>query len=147
MVKKVIKKDKPLLKEGYRPSEKEEYMCDCQLEYFKQKLIDWRRNLLRNISRAVTDLQESDLQEADINDRATKEIEQERALQARERDRKLIEKINAALERIEDGTYGYCLETGEPIGVARLEAQPTATLCIDAQEQHERRARTQAQKE
>lgn len=132
------------LPKNYRPSEQEEYMCERQLEYFKQKLIDWRRNLLRGMARALTDLQESDLQEADINDRATKEIEQALAMKARDRDRKLIEKINAALDRIEDGTYGYCLETGDPIGILRLEARPTATLCIEAQERHERRERTQA---
>lgn len=129
---------------NYRPSEQEEYMCERQLEYFKQKLIDWRRNLLRGMARALTDLQESDLQEADINDRATKEIEQALAMKARDRDRKLIEKINAALDRIDNGTYGYCLETGDPIGVLRLEARPTATLCIEAQEHRERRERTQA---
>ena len=132
------------LPKNYRPSEKEEYMCERQLEYFKQKLIDWRRNLLRGMARALTDLQESDLQEADINDRATKEIEQALAMKARDRDRKLIEKINAALDRIEDETKPYCLETGDPIGVLRLEARPTATLCIEAQERHERRERTQA---
>jgi len=132
------------LPKNYRPSEKEEYMCERQLEYFKQKLIDWRRNLLRGMARALTDLQESDLQEADINDRATKEIEQALAMKARDRDRKLIEKINAALDRIEDGTYGYCLETGDEIGILRLEARPTATLCIEAQERHERQERTQA---
>ena len=135
------------LPKNYRPSEKEEYMCERQLEYFKQKLIDWRRNLLRGMARALTDLQESDLQEADINDRATKEIEQALAMKARDRDRKLIEKINAALDRIKDGTYGYCLETGDPIGLGRLEARPTATLCIEAQERRERRERTQAPKE
>ena len=132
------------LPKNYRPSENEEYMCERQLEYFKQKLIDWRRNLLRGMARALTDLQESDLQEADINDRATKEIEHSLAMKARDRERKLIEKINAALDRIEDGTYGYCLETGDPIGLLRLEARPTATLCIEAQERHERRERMQA---
>jgi len=131
------------LPKDYRPSEKEEYMNEMQLEYFKQKLIDWRRNLLRGMARALTDLQETELREADVNDRATKEIEQALALKARDRDRQLIAKINAALDRIEDGTYGYCLETGDPIGVYRLEAQPTATLCIEAQEQHERRQKTQ----
>ena len=115
------------LPKNYRPSENEEYMSESQLEYFKQKLIDWRRNLLRGMARALTDLQESDLQEADINDRATKEIEHSLAMKARDRERKLIEKINAALDRIEDGTYGYCLETGDPIGLLRLEARPTAT--------------------
>ncbi len=132
------------LPKNYRPSDNEEYMSELQLEYFKQKLVDWRRNLLRGMARALTDLQESDLQEADINDRATKEIEQELAMKARDRDRKLIEKINAALDRIEAGTYGYCLETGDPIGLPRLEARPTATLCIEAQERRERRERTQA---
>ena len=131
------------LPKDYRPSEKEEYMNEMQLEYFKQKLIDWRRNLLRGMARALTDLQETELREADVNDRATKEIEQALALKARDRDRQLIAKINAALDRIEDGTYGYCLETGDPIGIYRLEAQPTATLCIEAQEQHERRQKTQ----
>jgi len=132
------------LPKDYRPSEKEEYMNEFQLEYFKQKLIDWRRNLLRGMARALTDLQETELREADVNDRATKEIEQALALKSRDRDRQLIAKINAALDRIEDGTYGYCLETGDPIGIYRLEAQPTATLCIEAQEQHERRQKTQA---
>ena len=133
------------LPKNYRPSEKEEYMSERQLEYFKQKLIDWRRNLLRNMARALTDLQErGDMQAADINDRATNEIEQALAMKERDRDRKLIEKINAALDRIEDGTYGYCLETGDPIGILRLEARPTATLCIEAQERRERRERTQA---
>ena len=127
------------LPKDYRPSEKEEYMNEMQLEYFKQKLIDWRRNLLRGMARALTDLQETD--------RATKEIEQALALKSRDRDRQLIAKINAALDRIEDGTYGYCLETGDPIGVYRLEAQPTATLCIEAQEQHERRQKTQIQRD
>ena len=101
------------LPKDYRPSEKEEYMNEMQLEYFKQKLIDWRRNLLRGMARALTDLQETELREADVNDRATKEIEQAMALKARDRDRQIIAKINAALDRIEDGTYGYCLETGE----------------------------------
>ena len=135
------------LPKDYRPSEKEEYMNEMQLEYFKQKLIDWRRNLLRGMARALTDLQETELREADVNDRATKEIEQALALKSRDRDRQLIAKINAALDRIEDGTYGYCLETGDPIGVYRLEAQPTATLCIEAQEQHERRQKTQIQRD
>jgi len=135
------------LPKDYRPSEKEEYMNELQLEYFKQKLIDWRRNLLRGMARALTDLQETELREADVNDRATKEIEQALALKSRDRDRQLIAKINAALDRIEDGTYGYCLETGDPIGVYRLEAQPTATLCIEAQEQHERRQKTQVNRE
>ena len=132
------------LPKNYRPSEKEEYMCERHLEYFRQKLEEWQRNLLRNMARAVTDLQETDMQEADINDRATKEMEQVMAMQSRDRDRKLVEKINAALDRIKDGTYGYCLETGDPIGLGRLEARPTATLCIEAQERHERRERTQA---
>ena len=135
------------LPKDYRPSEKEEYMNEMQLEYFKQKLIDWRRNLLRGMARALTDLQETELREADVNDRATKEIEQALALKSLDRDRQLIAKINAALDRIEDGTYGYCLETGDPIGVYRLEAQPTATLCIEAQEQHERRQKTQIQRD
>ena len=135
------------LPKDYRPSEKEEYMNEMQLEYFKQKLIDWRRNLLRGMARALTDLQETELREADVNDRATKEIEQALALKSRDRDRQLIAKINAALDRIEDGTYGYCLETGDPIGVYRLEAQHTATLCIEAQEQHERRQKTQIQRD
>jgi len=135
------------LPKNYRPSEKEEYMCERQLEYFKQKLIDWRRNLERNIGRATTELQETEMQEADINDRATKEMEHDMAMKARDRDRKMIDKIDAALDRIKDGTYGYCLETGDPIGLGRLEARPTATLCIEAQERRERRERTQAPRE
>ncbi|MBQ7413062.1 MAG: RNA polymerase-binding protein DksA [Alphaproteobacteria bacterium] len=130
---------------NYKPSAKEEYMNDMQLEYFKRKLLDWRSELMKGSESTLQDLKENSMQEADENDRASSETDQSLELRTRDRMRKLIKKINQALDRIENGTYGYCEETGEPIGLARLEARPVATLCIEAQERHERKEKTFAE--
>ncbi|MDD3669364.1 MAG: RNA polymerase-binding protein DksA [Alphaproteobacteria bacterium] len=114
-------------------------MCPKHLEYFRQKLLDWRADLIRESSMTLQDLKDTSLQEPDMNDRASVETDQSLELRTRDRMRKLIKKIDAALGRIEDGTYGYCEETGDPIGVKRLDARPVATLCIEAQERHERK--------
>ncbi len=125
----------------YRPSSAEEFMNPLQLEYFRQKLWRWRSDLLREADETLNSLGEGGISEADLTDRAS--IETDRALELRTRDRarKLISKIDQALERIENGTYGYCEESGEPIGLRRLEARPIATLSIEAQERHERMER------
>ena len=130
---------------NYKPSEKEEYMNEMQLEYFKQKLLDWRSELMKESETTLQDLKETNLAEADANDRASSETDQSLELRTRDRMRKLIKKINQALDRIEAGTYGYCEETGEPIGLARLEARPVATLSIEAQERHERKEKNFAE--
>lgn len=132
------------LSPDYKPSPDEEYMNEKQLEYFRQKLIAWRTDLLKESEFTLQDLKETSLQEADMNDRASSESDQSLELRTRDRMRKLIKKINSALDRIENGTYGYCEETGEPIGIGRLEARPIATLSIEAQEKHERKEKTQA---
>jgi len=126
----------------YRPSEDEDFMNDFQREYFRQKLIRWRSELLKEADETLLHLQEGGLQEPDIADRAQAESERALELRTRDRARKLIAKIDAALHRIEDGSYGYCEETSEPIGIRRLEARPIATLSIEAQERHERLERT-----
>ncbi len=128
----------------YKPSEKEEYMNEKQLEYFRQKLLNWRTELLRDSEFTLQDLKETNLKEPDLNDRASSETDQFLELRTRDRMRKLIKKINQALDRIENGTYGYCEETGEPIGIGRLEARPVTTLSIEAQERHEREEKTRA---
>lgn len=130
---------------NYKPSEKEEYMNDMQLAYFKQKLLDWRTELMKGSENTLQDLKETNLNEADANDRASNESDQSLELRTRDRARKLIKKINQALDRIEAGTYGYCEETGEPIGLKRLEARPVATLSIEAQERHERKEKNFAE--
>ncbi len=126
------------LPEGYEPSPDEEYMSPQQLEYFRRKLLDWRNELLQESENTINHLKEENWQEPDINDRATLETDAALELRTRDRYRKLINKIDAALARIADGSYGYCEETGEEIGLARLEARPIATLTIEAQEKHER---------
>ena len=126
----------------YRPSDDEEFMNDFQREYFRQKLIRWRSELLKEADETLQHLQEGGLQEPDIADRASAETDRSLELRTRDRARKLIAKIDAALQRIEDGSYGYCEETNEPIGVRRLEARPIATLSLEAQERHERLERT-----
>jgi len=128
----------------YKPSVKEEYMNEKQLEYFRQKLIRWKEELLKDSQNTLTDLKETSLNEPDLNDRASNETDQSLELRTRDRMRKLIVKIDQALKRIEDGTYGYCEETGEPIGLGRLEARPVATLSIEAQERHERKEKITA---
>ena len=130
------------LAEGYKPSEDEEYMNDKQLQYFKEKLIKWRENLIRDAQSAMEQLREINLNEPDAIDQASAEFETAAMLRAKGRNQNLISKIEYALKCIEDKTYGYCEETGEPIGLARLEARPVATLCIEAQERCERHERT-----
>lgn len=128
----------------YDPAkDKGDYMNPVMLEYFRQKLIKWRSELLRESSETIAHtLQETELQKPDLADRASAETDHALELRTRDRERKLISKINSALERIDDDEYGYCEETGEPIGVARLEARPVATLSLEAQERHERMEKT-----
>jgi len=128
---------------NYKPTEKEPFMNAKQREYFRRKLMQWRDDILRESTITLQHLQEDTVSEADLADRASTESERALELRTRDRERKLIQKINEALERIEDGTYGYCEETGEPIAIKRLEARPIATLSIEAQERHERLERTQ----
>ncbi|MDJ0387292.1 RNA polymerase-binding protein DksA [Roseomonas sp. E05] len=125
----------------YRPSENEEFMNPLQQEYFRQKLLRWRHDLLREAGDTLASLSEGGIAEADLTDRASVETDRALELRTRDRARKLITKIDQALERLENGTYGYCEETGEPIGLRRLEARPIATLSIEAQERHERMER------
>jgi DnaK suppressor protein len=126
----------------YRPSDDEEFMNPLQVEYFRRKLLRWRADLLKDADETLTSLQNGGLQEPDLTDRASAETDRALELRTRDRARKLIGKIDAALERIEHGTYGYCEETGEPISLRRLEARPIATLSIEAQERHERMEKT-----
>jgi len=126
----------------YRPSEKEEFMNPQMREYFRQKLLDWREELLVESNETIQHLQEGGTVEADIADRASVETDRALELRTRDRARKLINKIDEALERIDDGSYGYCEDTGESINISRLEARPIATLSIDAQERHERMEKT-----
>ena len=133
---------RPMLPPDYRPSDDEEFMNAQQLEYFRQKLLRWRADLLAESTGTLQNLKEVNLAEPDITDRATLETDRSLELRTRDRERKLISKIDAALSRIEDGSYGYCEETAEPIGLRRLEARPIATLSLEAQERHERMERT-----
>jgi len=133
---------RPKLPPDYRPSEDEEFMSPLQREYFRQKLLRWRVELLEESNETLQHLKEESLSEPDITDRASLETERSLELRTRDRERKLIAKIDAALGRIEDGTYGFCEETDEPISLRRLEARPIATLSLEAQERHERMERT-----
>jgi DnaK suppressor protein len=126
------------LEEGYKPSEDEEYMSPKQLEYFRRKLLAWRAELIKESESTINHLKEENWQEPDINDRATLETDAALELRTRDRYRKLVNKIDSAMSRIADGTYGYCKDTGDEIGLNRLEARPIATLTIEAQEKHER---------
>lgn len=130
------------LPQDYKPSETEEYMNPMQLEYFRQKLTAWRKSLLAQAEGTLEDLRQGGLNQPDQLDRASLETDKSIDLRTKDRARKLINKIDEALKRIEDGTYGYCEETGEPIGINRLEARPVATLSIEAQEKHERLEKT-----
>ena len=131
-----------ILPPDYVPSPDEEYMNDLQVEYFRQKLLAWKKSLLNQSQDTLEDLRQGGLNQPDDIDRASMETDKALDLRTKERARKLISKINDALKRIEDGTYGYCEETGEPIGLERLEARPVATLSIEAQERHERMEKT-----
>jgi DnaK suppressor protein len=125
----------------YRPSEDEPFMNERQLEYFKQKLLDWKDEILRESRETLSHLQTDTENHPDLADRASSETDKALELRTRDRQRKLISKIDEAVRRIEDGSYGFCEETGEPIGLHRLEARPIATLSLEAQERHERRER------
>jgi DnaK suppressor protein len=127
---------------NYKPNENEPYMNKAQLDYFREKLLKWREDLQKESVETLHHMQEESLNEPDVNDRASSETDRSLELRTRDRERKLIFKINEALERIEEGTYGFCEETGVPIGIARLEARPIATLCLEAQELHERMEKT-----
>ena len=130
-----------LVAEHYRPSEDEPYMNPRQTEYFRRKLLRWREEILRGSGETLRQLKEEDTRLPDQSDWASAEIQRSFELRTRDRERKLLSKIDAALRRIEDGSYGFCEETQEPIGIRRLEARPIATLSIEAQERHERRER------
>jgi DnaK suppressor protein len=126
---------------AYRPSDKEPFMNERQREYFRQKLMTWKEEILKEAKETLAHLQAENENHPDLADRASSETDRAIELRARDRQRKLIAKIDAALARLEDGTYGYCEETGEPIALKRLEARPIATLSVEAQERHERRER------
>jgi len=126
----------------YRPSDKEPFMNERQRDYFRLKLLTWREDILKEAKETLLHLQEENQNHPDLADRASSETDRAIELRARDRQRKLIAKIDEALARIDDGTYGYCEETGEPISLKRLDARPIATLSIEAQERHERVERT-----
>jgi DnaK suppressor protein len=127
------------LAEDYRPSDDEPFMNDRQREYFRRKLLQWKDDILRESKETLQNLQNENINLPDIADRASSETDRAIELRARDRQRKLISKIDAAVKRLDDGSYGYCEETGEPISLKRLDARPIATLSIEAQERHERR--------
>lgn len=127
--------------EDYRPREDEPFMNDRQREYFRKKLLGWKDDILKEARETLQHLQDENQNHPDLADRASSETDRSIELRARDRQRKLIAKIDAALLRIEDGSYGYCEDTGDPISLKRLEARPIATLSIEAQERHERRER------
>ena len=128
------------ISKNYRPTIKEKFMNSKMKEYFRLKLVNWKKDLLKESSQTLKKLQkEENSPKADLTDRATEEIERSFELKTRDRERKLINKINGALKKIDDGSYGYCEETGEPIEIKRLEARPVATLSLEAQEMHEKK--------
>jgi len=124
---------------GYVPSDTEPFMNPQMRDYFRQKLLRWKSEIVEQNREALIGLHDDNSQHADLTDRASSETDKALELRARDRQRKLVSKIEAALQRVEDGSYGYCEETGEPIGVKRLDARPIATLSLEAQERHERR--------
>ena len=126
------------LSKNYKPTQKEKFMNAKMKEYFRQKLVSWKKDLLKESSQTLNNLQNENEAKPDITDRASEEIDRSFELRTRDRERKLINKIDAALKRIEDGSYGYCDETGDPISIKRLEARPVATLSLEAQEMHEK---------
>ena len=126
------------LPKNYKPTQKEKFMNAKMKEYFRQKLLNWKNELLKESSQTLNNLQNENEAKPDITDRASEEIDRSFELRTRDRERKLINKIDAALQRIEDGSYGYCDETGDPISIKRLEARPVATLSLEAQEMHEK---------
>ena len=140
-VRNMAKLEDIILPSGYRPSEKEPFMNERHRAYFRNKLQSWRDEILREGRTTLHSLHEDTSQHADLTDRASSETDRAIELRARDRQRKLIAKIDSALERLTEGTYGYCEETGEPISLRRLDARPIATLSVEAQERHERRER------
>ena len=126
---------------SYRPTDKEPFMNERQKDYFREKLTIWRDDILKEAKETLQHLQDENQNHPDLADRASSETDRAIELRARDRQRKLINKIDAALHRLDDGSYGFCEETGEPIGIKRLEARPIATLSVEAQERHERRER------
>jgi len=141
MLEEEIMSRKDQLPNGYKPSEDEPFMNARQRAYFQKKLLAWKEEIVRSNRETILNLQHDSAKHADIADRATSETDRALELRARDRQRKLIAKIDDALARIDDGTYGYCEETGEPISLKRLDARPIATLSVEAQEMHERRER------
>ena len=129
------------LPKNYKPTQKEKFMNAKMKEYFRLKLLSWKKDLLKESSQTLNNLQNENEAKPDITDRASEEIDRSFELRTRDRERKLINKIDAALQRIEDGSYGYCDETGDPISIKRLEARPVATLSLEAQEMHEKAER------
>ena len=129
------------LPQNYRPTERESFMNPMQQEYFRQKLLKWKNELIEESNQTLQNMQEESLAQPDLADRATAETDRSLELRTRDRFRKLISKIDSAMKSIDEGTYGYCEETGEPISLKRLEARPIATLSVEAQERHERRER------
>lgn len=132
---------KVTIEDGYRPSDDEPFMNERQREYFRRKLLNWKGEILREAQDTLTALQSENENHPDLADRASSETDRAIELRARDRQRKLTSKIDAALSRLEDGSYGFCEETGEPISLKRLDARPIATLSLEAQERHERRER------
>ena len=126
------------LPKNYKPTQKEKFMNAKMKEYFRQKLVNWKNELLKESSQTLNNLQNENEAKPDITERASEEIDRSFELRTRDRERKLINKIDAALQRIDDGSYGYCDETGDPISIKRLEARPVATLSLEAQEMHEK---------
>ena len=126
------------LPKNYKPTKKEKFMNAKMKEYFRLKLVNWKSELLKESSQTLSNLQSENEAKPDITDRASEEIDRSFELRTRDRERKLINKIEAALQRINDGSYGYCDETGDPISIKRLEARPVATLSLEAQEMHEK---------
>ncbi len=135
---KSVKKAKVVADQAYRPSEDEEFMNERQREYFRRRLLDWKDEILRESRETLVALQTENENHPDLADRASSETDRAIELRARDRQRKLISKIDSAMARIDEGSYGYCEETGEPISLRRLEARPIATLSLEAQERHER---------
>ena len=144
---KSMKQKKPQISQSYIPSEKEEFMCSKQIEYFKKVLTSWRNEIIQGSSSTIDHLKEESSNKPDSTDRATIESERSLELRTRDRERKLLSKINKALKKLEDGSYGYCEETMQPISIKRLVARPIATLSVEAQEMHEKSEKIYKEKE
>ena len=144
---KSMKQKKPQITKSYIPSEKEEFMCSKQVEYFKQVLPSWRNEIIQGSSSTIDHLKEESSNKPDSTDRASIESERNLELRTRDRERKLLSKINKALKKLEDGSYGYCEETMQPISIKRLVARPIATLSVEAQEMHEKSEKIFKEKE